>query len=190
MKGVIETLESVVELLDRLNLPYAVMGGIAVRAYAIPRATYDVDLTITVEQNQVPELFVALKELDFAIPEPYESGWVDRIAGMPLLKLKRYYDEKTLDVDLFLVESEFQKEVMNRRIQVDVEGRICWMVTPEDLILFKLIADRPRDHVDVADILFMQGQLDIAYLRGWAKVFEVETKLEHALTSEYREYGQ
>jgi predicted nucleotidyltransferase len=190
MKGVIETLESVVERLDVLNLPYAVMGGIAVRAYAIPRATYDVDLTIAVEQSQVPELFVALKELDFAIPEPYESGWVDRIAGMPLLKLKRYYEGKTLDVDLFLVESEFQKDVMKRRIRVDAEGRNYWMVTPEDLILFKLVAKRPRDHVDVADVLFVQGQLDIAYMRSWAKILEVDAALEQALTAEYRNYGQ
>jgi predicted nucleotidyltransferase len=190
MKGVIETLESVVELLDRLNHPYAVMGGIAVRAYAIPRATYDVDLTIAVERSQVPALFVALRELDFAIPGPYETGWVDRIAGMPLLKLKRYYEGKTLDVDLFLVESEFQKEVMKRRIQVDSEGRNYWMVTPEDLILFKLAADRPRDHVDVADVLFMQGELDIPYMQSWAKVLEVEEKLEQALKTEYRNYGE
>jgi predicted nucleotidyltransferase len=190
MKGVIETLAAVVELLDRLNFPYAVMGGIAVRAYAIPRATYDVDLTIAVEHSQVPELFVALKNLDFAIPEPYESGWVDRISGMPLLKLKRYYEETTLDVDLFLVESEFQKKVMKRRVQVDTEGQNYWMVTPEDLILFKLVADRPRDHVDVADMLFMQDQLDLAYMRSWAKVLEVETKLDQALSAEYRNYGE
>jgi predicted nucleotidyltransferase len=190
MKGVIETLESVVELLDRHNLPYAVMGGIAVRAYAIPRATYDVDLTIAIDRSQLPELFAALKELDFAIPEPYESSWVDRIAGMPLLKLKRYYESGTLDVDLFLEESEFQKEVMKRRVQIDAEGRKYWMVTPEDLILFKLIANRPRDHVDISDVLFMQGQLDEAYMRSWSKVLEVESKLEQALSAEYRNYGQ
>lgn len=190
MKGVIETLESVVELLDRLNCPYAVMGGIAVRAYAIPRATYDVDITIAAERSQLPELFIALRELDFAIPKPYQSGWGDRIAGMPLLKLKRYYEEKTLDVDLFLEESEFQKEVMKRRVRVDSEGRKYWMVTPEDLILFKLAADRPRDHVDVADVLFMQGQLDIPYMRSWSQILEIEEKLEQALVAEYRNYGE
>jgi predicted nucleotidyltransferase len=190
MKGVIETLDSIVELLDRLGHPYAVMGGIAVRAYAIPRATYDVDLTIAVDHSRLPELFTELRKLDFAIPEPYETGWIDRIAGMPLLKFKRYYDETTLDVDLFLEESEFQKEVMRRRVQVDAEGRKYWMVTAEDLVLFKLVADRLRDHVDVADVLFMQGQLDKSYMRGWAKILEVEEKLEIALTTEYREYGQ
>ena len=190
MKGVIETLESVVELLDKHNLTYAVMGGIAVRAYAIPRATYDVDLTIAIERSQLPELFVSLRKIDFAVPEPYESGWVDRIAGMPLLKLKRYYEAETLDVDLFLEESEFQKEVMKRRVQVDAEGRKYWMVTPEDLILFKLVAARARDHVDVADVLFIQGHLDQSYMRSWAKVLNVAAKLEQALTAEYREYGE
>lgn len=35
--------------LDRMSVPYAVMGGLAVRVYGIPRATYDVDLTVSSE---------------------------------------------------------------------------------------------------------------------------------------------
>jgi predicted nucleotidyltransferase len=181
MKGIIETLASVTERFDRIGIAYAVMGGIAVRAFAIPRATYDIDLTITLNRERLPQVFESLRDIDFAIPEVYESGWVDMIAGMPLIKLKRYFESETLDVDIFLAESEFQKEVMKRRFEVDAQGLRIWAVSPEDLILFKLVAGRPRDLVDVADVLFMQGTLDEAYMRRWAIVLGIQPQLEEAL---------
>ena len=54
-------------------------------------------------------------------------------------------------------------------------------MTPEDLILLKLIADRPRDHIDVADILFIQGELDESYMRHWAAELEISDRLAKAL---------
>ena len=48
MKGLAETLRDFVSLFDRLGLPYAVMGGLAVRVYGIPRPTYDVDFTVAI----------------------------------------------------------------------------------------------------------------------------------------------
>ena len=41
-------------VLDRLGIPYAVMGGLAVRVYAIPRFTNDVDLTISLDREKLP----------------------------------------------------------------------------------------------------------------------------------------
>jgi hypothetical protein len=46
------------------------------------------------------------------------------------------------------------------------------------LILFKLLAGRPRDLLDIKDILFMQGQLDEAYMRRWAMPLGVAGQLE------------
>ena len=51
-----------------------------------------------------------------------------------------------------------------------------------DLILLKLLALRPRDLLDVADILFTQGQLEEAYLRHWAVDLEIRDRLTEALS--------
>ena len=45
----------------------------------------------------------------------------------------------------------------------------------------KLLAARPRDLADVADILFVQGQLDERYLRYWAKELGIADALEARL---------
>jgi hypothetical protein len=87
---------------------------------------------------------------------------------MPLVKIRLYLDGKGIDADVFLAETAFQQEVIARRVTCAVEGRQVSLVTADDLILFKLIASRPRDLIDVQDVLFTQGDLDEAYMRRWA----------------------
>jgi hypothetical protein len=182
MTNLKETLFSLIELLDSLSIPYAVMGGVAVRAYGVPRPTYDIDLTLVVSREDLPGLFEHLKDSNYSIPEAYESGWVDDLKGLKLLKLVRYMNDKTLDVDLFLSETEYQAEVMKRRCRAEAEGRVIWLVSPEDLVLLKLLAGRPRDIGDVTDVLFMQGQMDVEYMRRWAVELGIEIDLERALS--------
>jgi hypothetical protein len=181
MKNVTETLHTLVRLLDRLSIEYAVMGGFAVRAHGVPRPTYDVDLAIVLGRERFAELFDQLRDLEFVIPEVYESDWVDRVEALPVLKLRRYIRDESLDVDLFLVECDFLAGVMQRRSQLDAEGKLLWVVSPEDLVLFKLLANRPRDWGDVSDVLFIQGPLDDKYLRRWASELGISERLEKAL---------
>jgi hypothetical protein len=181
MKSVTETLHTLVQLLDQLSIDYAVMGGFAVRAHGVPRPTYDVDLAIALERGRFAELFDRLRDLNFVIPEVYETNWVDRVKELSVLKLRRYVRGESLDVDLFLVECEFLVEVMKRRIQLDAEGKVMWVVSPEDLVLFKLMAGRPRDWGDVADVFFIQGSLDEAYMRRWAHEFGISDELKKAI---------
>jgi hypothetical protein len=181
MKSVTETLHTLVQLLDTLSIEYAVMGGFAVRAHGVPRPTYDIDLAIVFERGRLPELFDRLREFDFEIPEAYERGWVDEVKKLSLLKLQRYIQGKSLDVDLFLAESEFLTSVMDRRLQLNAEGRTMWVVSPEDLVLFKLLAGRPRDLGDVDDVLFIQGSLDESYMQHWARELGISNVLEKAL---------
>lgn len=187
MINVVETLHTLVELFDQLSIDYAVMGGFAVRAHGVPRPTYDIDVTIVLERTHLPKLFDRLREQDYSIPETYESGWVDELKNLPLVKLRRYLGDESLDVDLFLVEHKFQREVMRRRIRLDADRRIMWVVSPEDLVLFKLLAGRPRDRGDIADVLFIQGQLDESYMRRWAPELGVEKQLEEVLAEQKME---
>ncbi len=105
---------------------------------------------------------------------------------MPVVKVHAYAENQALDIDLFPAETPDQKELLARRRQAQANGFQAWFVSPEDLILLKLVASRPRDLSDVADILFIQGKLDEGYLRRWAKELNVETRLEAALA----EYGE
>ena len=112
-------------------------------------------------------------------------GGLDRVAEMPLVKLKTMLDQDHwVDLDIFLCETDFQRSLMDRRLKTEFDdSRSLWIVTPEDLVLLKLIANRPRDLIDVADVLFVQGQLDETYLRHWANVLTIQDQLTKTLAT-------
>lgn len=181
MNGLERGLRDFVALFETLRMDYAVMGGVAVRIYGIPRATYDIDFTVAVARDGLPSVFHAAEEIGYTVPQPYQTGWVDHVAGMPLVKVRWHAGGKGVDIDIFLAESGFQRELMTRRCLHQVSGRDVWFVSPEDLVLLKLIAARPRDVSDVLDILFVQGRLDEDHLRRWADELHVRDELERVL---------
>lgn len=181
MTDLTAALYDIVDVLEDLHIPYVVMGGIAVRVHGIPRPTHDVDFTISLPRASLPQFFANATAKGFTVPEAYETGWVDQVAGMPLVKLRIYLESHGVDVDVFLAESNFQRSLLSRRQSHDYEGRAIAFVSPEDLILLKLVANRPRDLIDVGDVLFVQGQLDETYLRSWADELGVRSQLDKVL---------
>jgi hypothetical protein len=184
MSDLTSTLDLLIALMERMSVTYALMGGLAVRAYSIPRATLDIDVTLSLDRERLSELYSALEQQEYAVPEPYTSGWVDEVKGMHLVKLRRYIGGHSIDVDLFLAESPYQHELLRRRRLADVEARQLWIAAPEDLVLLKLVSGRPRDLIDVGDVLFTQGQLDVPYMRRWARELGIEQELERALAGQ------
>lgn len=182
MKTVEEVLLDMVSLCETQNLDYAVMGGLAVRVHGIPRPTYDVDFQLTVDEQRLKDFLTSLEELGYSCYAPYDRGWRDQVGGMPLIKLKTYMvDGQSIDIDVFLSETPFQRSVMERRVRVEFEGKSVWFVTPEDLILFKVLANRPRDLGDVADVLFVQGDLDSSYMVHWANELGISQRFAQIL---------
>ena len=168
MRDLTVVIHELIAVFNRSQIPYVVMGGVAVRAYSIPRATYDVDFNLSVETSQLASLFSSIEELGYTVPEAYRGGWIDTVGGMPLVKVRLYVKGKSIDADVFLTETPFQRSAMSRRVLTEVERQAAYVVTAEDLIVFKLIADRPRDRIDITDILFTQGELDWHYIETWA----------------------
>ena len=182
-------LQTVVAVLNERKILYAVMGGLAVRVYAIPRFTNDVDLTISIDRQELPLLFDAFRAVGIEIPPPFRAGWLDSVAGLPLFKADLFQDERSIEIDIFVSETEFQHSLILRRKKIETPAGEIWFVTPEDLILLKLIASRPRDLIDVQDILFTLGQLDVQYMEYWAKELSIVEALRKALNRFSNENG-
>ncbi len=178
----INALHEFVEMFEVRGYRYGIMGGIAVRVLGIPRPTYDVDFTLAVSRDQLPELFDAAEEAGYHVPVAYRSGWVDTVANMPIVKMGMQLGTQGIDIDVFLAECSFQESLLARTSQHDIGGRLVWLVSPEDLIVLKVLANRDRDRGDVQDVLFIQGELDRDYMRHWAAKLGVLSNLEEALT--------
>ena len=180
--SLIRAIKDFVALFESRGLTYAILGGLAARAHGIPRPTWDVDFAIGIDRDALPELFEAAESLGYVVPAAYRSGWVDAVQGMPIVKFGVAISDRSVDVDIFLAESLFLKTVLSRRQHADVDENLqVAVVSPEDLIVLKVLAGRPRDAIDVQDVLFMQGELDRDYMKHWAERLGVLENLEMAL---------
>ncbi len=172
-----------VQLFNSKSLPYAILGGLAARAHGIPRPTWDVDFTIGVDRSRLPEVFDAAEQLGYVVPAAYRAGWVDAGGGMPFVKFGVAISDRSVDIDVFLAESSYLQSALSRRQHAEVDESLkVDVVSPEDLIVLKSLSARPRDAIDIQDVLFMQGKLDRDYMRHWAEQLGVLSNLEEALT--------
>ncbi|HXX93019.1 MAG TPA: hypothetical protein VEN81_05260 [Planctomycetota bacterium] len=176
----------VLSTLEAVPIPYMIMGGFAVRAIGIPRPTYDADLTIEASDETLTRLFKALEKDGFMVPDEFRKGFRDSILDMAKVKVQKFEEQHVWDVDLFLVTTPYQRAAFARRQKVLFLGAGRWMITPEDLVLHKLLANRRKDLLDVEEVLRIQVSLDRDYLRDWAANLKITARLEDML----REAGQ
>jgi predicted nucleotidyltransferase len=54
---------------------------------------------------------------------------------------------------------------------VQAGGVTLRVSTPEDLIIMKAVAHRPRDAVDIETIISVTETLDVARIRDWVRQF-------------------
>jgi hypothetical protein len=168
--------------LDRLNIQYMIMGGFAVRTWAIPRPTYDADLAVSVDEAGMAALLDELGRAGFDVPIEHRKGFRDVVSGMQKVKVTRFDSGSIWDVDLFVVQPGLLESAMRRRRSVQIDGRPVWVMAPEDILLLKLIAYRRKDQLDVEEIVKITVDLDRAYLREWAERLGVIGRLAEFLT--------
>jgi len=135
----------VVGYLEAHDVACAVIGGVALGAHGIARATLDVDILV-------------------ADPSVLEPGFWARLAGRrppeirrgdpddPLLGVARFATD-TLAVDIIVGRPPLAGDIVSRRILLDVGvGRLPF-ADRGDLILLKLLAGGPQDLLDIELLL-------------------------------------
>jgi hypothetical protein len=178
---VLRVLHRTLDVFEEARVECAVMGGFAVRHWALPRPTYDVDFAVAVDGEELARLLGAFEEAGFTVAEPFRSGFTDKLAGMRKVALGCFDSGSVWSVDLFLATTPFLRSAFERRVPSEVEGRKLSVVSLEDLLLLKLIANRPKDQADVEDMLLVCGALDLPYMRQWGRHLSIEERLESTL---------
>jgi nucleotidyltransferase AbiEii toxin of type IV toxin-antitoxin system len=142
-----------------------IVGGIANAVWGEPRATIDIDVTVSVEN---PDLSTAIADLErlfkAAVPDP--DAFVRRTRVLPL---------DTVDgirVDVIFALLSFERQAIQRAADVMFGSRAVRVVTPEDLLLMKIISDRPRDLADAEALTRRRADtLDRTYLEPRIREF-------------------
>ena len=144
--------------LGNARIKHAFGGALALAYYAEPRATIDIDVNVFVAPEAHDEVAVALAPLGIE-PGPSQAA---------LLRdgQARWFWEET-PVDLFFSNDEIH-DAMEAAVRLVPfgDGRIP-VLGPEHLLLCKVAFDRPKDWLDIEQMVLMTPDLDLAEIRRW-----------------------
>jgi len=180
----IEAFQKAIEALESTGIPYAVTGSWVVSAYGILRTTHDLDVVITVRDEDVAKIVAAF-------PQP--RYYADEVAIAEAVSSRSFFNiidgDSTLKIDFWpLKPDDYSQEQFRRRKTVRLAEKDVWALTAEDIILAKLLwikmSDSERQWRDVESVwAIKKDELDLPYLRTWAARLSVGDLLSKVIST-------
>lgn len=162
-----EIVKAVIQGLNRLDIPYMMVGSLSTNVYGIPRATRDADFVVQVSDVQVTALVQGLGptfQLDPQISFETITGTTRYVIRLPGDEFR---------VELFLLSDDPHDQTrFARRIARELEGSKVYLPTVEDVVITKLRwsqrGRRLKDMDDVRKVVDLQNhRIDWPYVESW-----------------------
>lgn len=180
-------LESFTDILQQLDIAYAIGGSVASSIYGKVRFTEDADITVEPFDNQADRL-IELLSSDYYISKEAVYQALKQQGSFNVIHL-----ESAFKIDVFIRKNTaFQKQLITRRKSLKLSDSLkkeFAVISPEDIILVKLQWYRDggcssqRQWDDVLGILAVQAErLDFEHLNKWAAILGINELLEKAVT--------
>lgn len=159
MTSLLEPLLSVQRLLSRFQNQGMIIGGVAASLLGRPRLTADIDVLLLLSVDDVPALVAAAAE----------EGLLPRFTDAAACALA--HEQSGFPVDIALGCLPFEQEAVERSQCYQVEALTLRLPTPEDLIILKAVAHRPRDLEDIRAVIERHPDLDRERVKQWVSTF-------------------
>ena len=153
-----------------------IMGGVAASILGRPRLTHDIDVLVLLDENKWEYFLTAGRRFGF-VPRLTDPLQFARKAKVLLIR----HEPSGIDVDITFSVLPFEKEVVTHGVWVNIKGVRIPLPTPEDLIIMKAIADRPRDLADIESIMDAHPKLNWRKIRRWVKEFSTVLEMPNIL---------
>lgn len=149
--------KNIFKILNEIKVDYLVVGGLAVNFYGIPRMTYDIDLMILLETENVIRLINKLNDLAYRprVPvNPIEiadkeirNKWMHEKE----MKALSFYNDKLPigEIDIVFDSPILYSELKSRAVIFKIEEIEIPTVSIHDLITLKQYSGRKQDIADV-----------------------------------------
>ncbi len=149
--------EKIFQLFQDRGIRYLIVGGVAVNLHGFARATADLDLLISLDQDNVQKFILSMQDLGWRprAPVPLQT-FADPQARASWIREKQMkafaiYNPKNeiehLDI-LLTFENQFA-DFYQRRNTLSARDIQLPVISLKDLILMKKAAGRERDQIDI-----------------------------------------
>jgi hypothetical protein len=181
---------TVIQTLERLQIPYMVAGGFAAIFYGEPRLTIDIDIVADLKVSHLKPLVAA-----FPFPDYYLSEEAMRDSLRRRFPFNIIQTATAAKVDLIpLPDDVFSRVAFSRRQRMvfNQAGAEAYFISAEDIVLAKLFAfaqtGSDKHLRDVKGVLVTQwGQLNLELIRRAAKQRNLLPQFEQLLETAHRE---
>lgn len=172
----LSALKELASWLKSTRVPGMVIGGVAASLLGRPRVTQDIDVIVWIDFNKWKDFLKAGKKHGFnpRIKNFFEFARENRVF---LIR----HSPSGIDVDISLGALPFEEEAIRRAVEKRIKGIRIYLPTPEDLIIMKAVAHRPRDLADIESILDAHPDLDLKRVRRWVKEFAKSLEMPEIL---------
>jgi hypothetical protein len=162
-----QLLEAIALGLERLGIPYMLIGGQAVLLYGEPRLTRDIDVTLGVGPERLSELLGWVRASGWQVLVETPAEFVGKTMVLPCLE-----PTSGIRVDFVFSFSAYEQQALKRVRRVPLGGAQVCFASLEDLIIHKVLAGRPRDFEDVRIVLLKNRAFDLEYVQRWLREFD------------------
>ncbi len=141
-------LSAVAEALRDLGRPAAVIGGIAVITWGYPRLTSDIDCAVLGHPDEAQEYLRVFKRHGII---PREENVAEFAAQSFVLLLE--HEATGVEVDASFAQLNFEATALQAAVEMNFGAARIPVPRVDDLLVYKLIASRPKDLQDAAQLL-------------------------------------
>jgi hypothetical protein len=166
LEELFEALRAMSDAIERIGGDGAIIGGVAVSLQVQARFTADVDAVFFAAAHSVDEMIEALAQAGFGATKPDPIGFARASMVIPLVHLN-----SGIRADVALGWLPFEEDAIRRAEIKRVGDFDVRVVRREDLLIMKLIANRPKDIADADAIIRLSPSLDVAFVRNTLKKF-------------------
>lgn len=160
----LDVLRDVSARLDGAGLAFMLTGSLAMNYYAEPRMTRDIDVVIALRRADAAPVR-ALFEAEYYVDEGAVAEALEYHTSFNVI-----HRDSVIKVDCFPRKPDpFHETEFERRRRVRIGDFATWMVTPEDLILSKLLwAREASSEMQLRDVRnLLAAPFDQAYVLDW-----------------------
>ena len=160
------TLRTVAEVLQRRNIRYALIGGLAVAVRGRVRTTQDIDWLMSISQLALPGL------LDDLVAEGFPIEMSAAIQRWNYEGLMPLWSGTGVRIDFMKAILPVFDSILQRASEENFQGLKLRVIDVEGLMLLKLIAFRQQDQIDLRALLAANnGRIDLAWVRHeWSQL--------------------
>ncbi len=149
------------EMLDSMGVAHQFGGAIALAWYRNPRATTDIDINVTLPPEDADPVLGALTHLGVSV-SPTDRDLITR-DGQARLDWDGSY------LDVFFAMFKLHREMAERSRQVSFGPVRIPILSPEHLTVCKVVFDRPKDWLDVEEMIAWGTAIDAGETLGWVR---------------------